>query len=74
MGLAVVNFLFECLMLFFEFREVRLHRHQSCLLNQLASKKHISVAQTQLKSDGIPAEKAGQLEPKSLIGWDFIGA
>src|ERR1035438_9824885 len=38
MGQAIANFLFECLVLFFEFRKVRLHRHQSCLLNQWASK------------------------------------
>src|ERR1039457_3107472 len=36
MGQAIANFLFECLVLFFEFRKVRLHRHQSCLLNQWA--------------------------------------
>src|ERR1039458_10317929 len=30
---AVVDFLLECLMLFFEFRKVRLHRHPICLLN-----------------------------------------
>ena len=40
-GFANVNFLrfhrtevLERLMLFFQFRKVRLHRHQSCLLNQ----------------------------------------
>src|ERR1700690_1749275 len=38
MGQAIANFLFECLVLFFEFRKVRLHRHQSCLLNQWASR------------------------------------
>jgi hypothetical protein len=34
MGLTFDYFVFEGLVLFFEFREVRLHRHQSCLLNQ----------------------------------------
>src|ERR1700675_1583483 len=38
MGQAFVDFLLERLMFFFKFRKVRLHRHQSCLLNQWAPK------------------------------------
>src|SRR5664280_2567990 len=30
---AIVDFAFERLVLFFEFRKVRLHRHAECLLN-----------------------------------------
>ena len=32
-GLAVVYLIFEGLMLLFEFRKMRLHRHVRCLLN-----------------------------------------
>ena len=32
-GLAIVDLLFEGLMLLFEFRKMRLHRHAECLLN-----------------------------------------
>jgi hypothetical protein len=34
MGQAIVDFLFECPVPFFQFRKVRLHRHAVCLLNQ----------------------------------------
>jgi hypothetical protein len=37
MGQAFIDFVFECLMSFLQFRKVRLHRHAVCLLNQWLS-------------------------------------
>jgi hypothetical protein len=73
MGQAIVEFSFQCLMLFFEFREMRLHRHAKCLLNQWLSEE-LSLAQTQIKSDGTPSFARQQLEPKPLIGDDYLRA
>jgi hypothetical protein len=71
MGQAIVDLFFECLMPFFEFRKVRLHRHAACLLN-LRLSNELSLAQTQFKSDGTPASGLRQTEPKPLNGGDFF--
>jgi hypothetical protein len=73
MGQAVVEFGFERLMLFFEFREMRLHRHEECLLNQWHPDE-LSLAQTQFKSDGTLGRAPQQSQPKSLIGGHFSRA
>jgi len=67
---AIVNFSFERLMLFFEFRKVRLHRHAACLLNQWLP-DDISLAQTQYKGDVTPSPIPQQTEAKPLIDGDF---
>jgi hypothetical protein len=64
-GQAIVDFAFECLMLFFEFRKVRLHRHAGCLLNQWLPDK-LSLAQTRRKGDDIPGSGVRQMEPKAF--------
>jgi hypothetical protein len=70
MGQAIVDFLFKCLMLFLEFRKVRLHRHAACLLNQWLPDE-LSLAQTQHKGDVTPAFAPQQIMPKPLIGGGF---
>jgi len=72
MGQAIVDLLFERLMLFFEFRKVRLHRHSACLLNQWLPDE-ISLAQTQYKGDVTPDFAPQQIKAKPLIGGDFSG-
>jgi hypothetical protein len=72
MGQAVVDFLFECLVPFFEFRKVRLHRHTACLLNQWLSNQ-LSLAQIPCKSDGTPGFALRQMEPKPLIDSGILG-
>jgi hypothetical protein len=70
---AFIDFLVERLMLLFEFRKVRLHRHAACLLNQWLS-IDLSLPQTHCKGDATPARAAQQTEPKLLIGEDFSRA
>jgi len=65
MGQAIVDLLFERLMLFFQFRKVRLHRHAICLLNQWLPDE-LSLAQTQHKADDIPGSRVRQIEPKAF--------
>jgi hypothetical protein len=50
---------------------MRLHRHAKCLLNQWLPEE-LSLAQTQFKSDATPDRAAQQLEPKLLIGEDYL--
>jgi hypothetical protein len=70
MGQAIVDFLFKCLMLFLEFRKVRLHRHAACLLNQWLPDE-LSLAQTQYKSDVTPGYGPQQTIAKPLIDGGF---
>jgi hypothetical protein len=74
MDQAFVDFVLECLMFFFEFRKVRLHRHAACLLNlfDLWLSNELSLAQTQFKGDIIPTAKVRQMEPKPLNKGDFF--
>jgi hypothetical protein len=60
MGKALIDFVFVCLMLFFKFRQVRLHRHAICLLKPLLL-DDISLAQTHLKIDDTPDAMVRQL-------------
>jgi hypothetical protein len=69
-GQAIVDFFFKCLMLFLEFRKVRLHRHAACLLNQWLPDE-LSLAQTQYKGDVTPGFAPQQTVRKPLIGGDF---
>jgi hypothetical protein len=52
MGQAIGDFVFERLMTFLKFREVRLQRHAVCLLNQCLP-EHPSLAQIRAPGDGI---------------------
>jgi hypothetical protein len=70
MDQAIVDFAFERLMPFFEFRKVRLHRHSGCLLNQYPLME-LSLTQTQHKGDVTPGFAPQQIVPKPLIGGDF---
>ena len=72
MGQAIVDFAFERLMLLFEFRKVRLHRHSVCLLNQY-SLIELSLAQTHRKGEATPGSAPQQTQPKPLISSDFLG-
>ena len=73
MGQAIVDFLLERLMLFFQLREVRLHRHAECLLNQWLPDE-VSVAQTGRKGDHMPGFVSQQMVRKPLIGGYFSRA
>jgi hypothetical protein len=73
MGQAIVDFFLECLMLLFQFREVRLHRHAECLLNQWLPDE-VSLAQTGRKGDRMSGFASQQTEPKPLIGGYFARA
>jgi hypothetical protein len=64
---------FECLMLFLEFRNMRLHRHAVCLLNHWLF-ENLSLPQTQRKGDGSSTFAPQQRLEKPLIGWCFPGA
>ena len=72
MGQAIVDFAFERLMLLFEFRKVRLHRHSVCLLNQCPLME-LSLAQTHRKGEATPGSAPQQTQPKPLISSDFSG-
>ena len=66
MGKTFVDFFFERLMPFLQFRKVRLHRHAVCLLNQWPL-YDLSVAQTRHKSDRTPGAVPRQTGAKPLI-------
>jgi hypothetical protein len=70
---AIIDFFLERLMLLFQFREVRLHRHAECLLNQWLPEK-LSLAQTVRKCDRTSGFASQQMEPKPLIGGHFSQA
>jgi hypothetical protein len=65
MGQAIVDFLFERLVLFFKFHKMRLHRHAACLLNQWLPDE-ISLAQTRDKGDVTPAFAPQQIAPEAF--------
>jgi len=65
---AVVDLGFECLMLTYKFRQMRLQRHPICLLNlQWPLSPQLSLTQTQCKNDATPARRFRQSVAKWLI-------
>jgi hypothetical protein len=60
-------------MFLFQFREVRLHRHAECLLNQWLPDR-LSLPQTSRKCDRTSGFASQQMEPKPLIGGHFSRA
>jgi hypothetical protein len=65
MDQAFVYFTFERLVLLFEFRKMRLHRHAVCLLNQCPP-MGLSLTQTHFKSDVTPGLAPQQTLSKAI--------
>ena len=73
MGQAFGYFLFERLMSFFQFREVRLHRH-NVMSPQSVALQHLSVAQIVYKIDRTPGLALRQTGAKAFVAELFTKA